>query len=204
MRRATWTAGRTHVPSLYVLGQRPHLLASVRNRTLGAQEFQDFVRGPYLVRLHFSSFHSHKLHPIQLTSHCSCGCGYHLFGPQSRTAKTLRKVGLGPDLARHYWVDFCYGVAVGDPTSKPVLTWKVWKHNNCRRPKRRQWNICPLGRILLSTLPEKHLEYHAEKHGSVSVIPRIRTLGPTCLWHLRKYYACWFTHSKDVESNLSK
>ena len=54
-------------------------------------------------------------------------------------------VGLAPDLARHYWVDFCYGVAVGDPTSKPVLT---WKHNNCRRPKRRQWNICPLGQIL--------------------------------------------------------
>ena len=35
-------------PLLYVLGQRPHLLASVRNRTLalGAQEFQDFVRAP--------------------------------------------------------------------------------------------------------------------------------------------------------------
>ena len=106
-------------------------------------------------------------------------------------------VGLGPDLARHYWVDFCYGVAVGDPTSKPVLT---WKHINCRRPKRRQWNICPLGQILKYIYQRNTLNTML-KNMDQSVL----SLGYVpCLWYLRKYYACWFTHSKDVESNLNK
>ena len=131
-------------PLLYVLGQRPHLLASVRNRTLGAQEFQDFVRAiscafafQFLSQSQVTSNSAHITLLLRLRLSFIRTSITHSQNPTG--------VGLGPDLARHYWVDFCYGVAVGDPTSKPVLT---WKHNNCRRPKRRQWNICPLGQIL--------------------------------------------------------